>query len=139
MNKEKHLQLKIGDDAVLNFNYIVDSNNGEAVTEVIFGYYGREKVQQIIAIQGENLTLNPKLNVTWKSKINIIADLTSVAELNLTKVTEKSLFDITFYCDIRYYRPKESRSKSLDIKLEIVCKYATHDFCLSTPSQVLVK
>ena len=121
LKEEEHLQLKRGDDAEFDFNYIVDSNNGEVVTEIVFGYYRTENFKQIIAVQKKNLDFNPSLNVTWKDRINIAANLTSKAELKLTKVTEKTLFDITFYCSIKFDGGQaEIASK---IKLEIVCKY----------------
>ena len=121
LKEEEHLQLKRGDDAKFDFNYIVDSNNGEVVTEIVFGYYKTENFKQIIAIQTQNLDFNPSVNVTWKDRINITANLTSKAELKLTKVTDKTLFDITFYCNIKYGGGQvEIVSK---IKLEIVCKY----------------
>ena len=121
LKEEEHLQLKRGDDAKFDFNYIVDSNNGEVVTEIVFGYYKTENFKQIIAIQTQNLDFNPSVNVTWKDRINITANLTSKAELKLTKVTDKTLFDITFYCNIKYGGGQvEIASK---IKLEIICKY----------------
>ena len=121
LKEEEHLQLKRRDDAKFDFNYIVDSNNGEVVTEIVFGYYKTENFKQIIAIQTQNLDFNPSVNVTWKDRINITANLTSKAELKLTKVTDKTLFDITFYCNIKYGGGQvEIVSK---IKLEIVCKY----------------
>ena len=92
--------MKRGDDAEFDFIYIVDSNNGEVVTEIVFGHYKTENFKQIIAIQTQNMDFHPSLNVTWKDRINIIPDLTSKAELKLTKVTAKTLFDITFYCNI---------------------------------------
>ena len=121
LKEEEHLQLKRGDDAEFDFNYIVDSNNGEVVTEIVFGYYKTENFKQIIAIQTQNLDFNPSLNVTWKNRINITADLTSKTELKMTKVTGKTLFDITFYCNIKCGGEQvEIASK---IKLKIVCKY----------------
>ena len=121
LKEEEQVQLKRGDDAEFDFNYLVDSNNGEVVTEIVFGYYTTENFKQIIAIRTQNLDFNPSLNVTWKDRINITADLTSKAELKLTKVTDKTLFDITFYCNIKYGGGQvEIASK---IKLEIVCKY----------------
>ena len=121
LKEEEQVQLKRGDDAEFDFNYIVDSNNGEVVTEIVFGYYKTENFKQIIAIQTQNLDFNPSLNVTWKNRMNITADLTSKAELKLTKVTGKTLFDITFYYNIKYGGEQvEIASK---IKLKIVCKY----------------
>ena len=128
VNEEKHLQLKRGDDAVFDFNYIVDSNSGEAIEEVLFGYYGSKEIKQIIAIQTENLVFNPAFNATWKHKIDITADLTSTAKLKLSKVTEETLFDIVFYCEIKYTTSTGLKEKISEIKLEIVCKYATNEF-----------
>ena len=126
VNEKKHLQLKRGNDAVLDFNFIVDS--GEAVNEVLFGYQKSKEIKQIIAIQTRDLVFNPKLNVTLRNKIDINADLTSTAKLVLSKVTEKTLFDITFYCNIKYSDLRGSKEKKSEIKLEIVCKYSTNEF-----------
>ena len=98
MNNQNNLQIKIGDDAVFYFTYMVYSNNGLAVREVIFGYYKREHLKQTTALQRENLVFNPKLNVSWRPKINITADLNSVAEVKLINAAEKDLFNIKFYC-----------------------------------------
>ena len=136
MNEKKHLQLKRGDDAVLDFNYIVDSNSGEAIEEVLFGYYGSKEIKQIIAIQTEKLVFNPAFNATWKNKIDITADLTSTAKLKLSKVTEETLFDITFYCDLKYAVGAESIVQISKIKLEIVCKYATNEFFFVNSSTI---
>ena len=128
MNDKKHIQLKRGDDAVFDFSYIVNHSNGEAVKEVIFGYYEREMFKQIIAVHTKNLNLNfnPTFNTTWKGKINITADVTSTAKLKLRKVVEETLFDITFYCKIS----TGWKEKTSEIKLEIVCKYAINAYFL---------
>ena len=128
VNEKKHLQLKRGDDAVFDFSFIVDS--GETVKEVLFGYDGSKEINQIIAVHTGNLTLNPKLNVSWRKKVDITVDLTSTAKLVLSKVTEKPLFDTTFYCNIKYTAGAESKEKKSEIKLEIVCKYSTNEFFL---------
>ena len=130
VNDQEHLQLKKGDDAVFDFSYIVNSSNREVVTEVVFGYYKREESKTIIAIQGENLTFNPTFNATWKSKIDITADLISTAKLRLRDVLEKTLFDITFYCGIKYESTEGSVEKPSKIKLEIVCKCTTNGYFL---------
>lgn len=123
MNNQNNLQIKIGDDAVFYFTYMVYSNNGLAVREVIFGYYKREHLKQTTALQRENLVFNPKLNVSWRPKINITADLNSVAEVKLTNAAEKDLFNITFYCSLKYDSAKGSGVKTTKIKLDVVCKY----------------
>ena len=128
VNEKKHLQLKRGDDAVFDFNFIV--NSGETVKEVLFGYEESKKINQIIAIYTGDLVFNPKLNVTLRNKIEITVDLTSTAKLVLSKVTEETLFDITFYCKIKYTAHEGSKEKKSEIKLEIVCKYSTNEFFL---------
>ena len=132
VNEKKHLQLKRGDDAVFDFSFIVDS--GETVKEVFFGYDGSKEINQIIAVHTGNLVFNPKLNVFWSNKVDITVDLTSTAKLVLSKVTEKSLFDITFFCKIKYTVGAELIEKKSKIKLEIVCKYSTNEFFLMDSS-----
>ena len=78
-------------------------SHGEALKEVVFGYYKNGDSKQIIAIQTENLFFNPGLNATWKNKTDVTAHLTSTAKLKLSKVTEETtLFNIIFYCEITY-------------------------------------
>ena len=91
--------MKKGDNAVFDFSYIVDNSHGEALKEVVFGYYKNGDSKQTIAIQTENLVFNPGFNATWKNKTDVTAHLTSTAKLKLSKVTEETLFDIVFYCE----------------------------------------
>ena len=117
--------MKKGDNAVFDFSYIVDNSHGEALKYVVFGYYENEDSKQIIAIQTENLFFNPGFNATWKNNTGFTADLTSTGKLKLSKVTEETLFDIVFYCEITYATSKGLKEKS-EIKLETVCKYAAN-------------
>ena len=132
--KKEHLQLKKGDNAVFDFSYIVDNSHGEALKDVVFGYYENGDSKQIIAIQTENLFFNPGFNVTWKNKTDVTADLTSTAKLKLSKVTEETLFDIVFYREITYTTSTGLKEKKSEIKLEIVCKYATNESFLFNSS-----
>ena len=91
--------MKKGDNVVFDFSYMVDNSHGEALKDVVFGYYENGDSKQIIAIQTENLFLNPGFIATWKNKTDVTADLTSTAKLKLSKVTEETLFDIVFYCE----------------------------------------
>ena len=117
--------MKKSDNAVFDFSYIVDNIHGEALKDVVFGYYENGNSKQIIAIQTENLFFNPGFNATWKNNTGFTADLTSTGKLKLSKVTEETLFDIVFYCEITYATSKVLKEKS-EIKLETVCKYATN-------------
>lgn len=131
LKNEKNLKLNSGDDAAFNFNYIVDNNHGEAAREVMFWFYKRNNLKQIIAIQIETLFFNPALNLTWSYKIDIKADLTSTAKLKLTEVTEEALSGITFFCNIKYKSQGFAMEETtLEIKLEIVCKYSRNKVCL---------
>ena len=117
--------MKKGDNVVFDFSYMVDNSHGEALKDVVFGYYENGDSKQIIAIQTENLFLNPGFIATRKNKTDATADLTSTAKLKLSKVTEETLFDIVFYCEITYATSKGLKEKS-EIKLETVCKYAAN-------------
>ena len=126
--------MKKGDNVVFDFSYMVDNSHGEALKDVVFGYYENGDSKQIIAIQTENLFFNPGFNVTWKNKTDVTADLTSTAKLKLSKVTEETLFDIVFYCEITYTTSTGLKEKKSEIKLEIVCKYATNESFLFNSS-----
>ena len=91
--------MKKGDNVVFDFSYMVDNSHGEALKDVVFGYYENGDSKQIIAIQTENLFLNTGFIATWKNKTDVTADLTSTVKLKLSKVTEETLFDIVFYCE----------------------------------------
>ena len=125
--------MKKSDNAVFDFSYIVDNIHGEALKDVVFGYYENGNSKQIIAIQTENLFFNPGFNATWKNNTGFTADLTSTGKLKLSKVTEETLFDIVFYCEITYATSKVLKEKS-EIKLETVCKYATNGSVLFNSS-----
>ena len=118
--------MKKGDNAVFDFSYIVDNIHGEELKDVVFEYYENGDSKQIIAIQTENLFFNPGFNATWKNNTDFAADLTSTGKLKLSKVTEETLFDIVFYCEITYATSTGLKEKKSEIKLEIVCKYATN-------------